>query len=109
MKRTFISIIDIISAIPVTVYLKPYNLQDQTYSIWIAENCRYAPLNREIEYRVDQKRLKARINTHEINPVDFDTEQVAAGLLIKFKKDNFEYVLDELDEIILSGDLENYA
>lgn len=109
MKRTFIDIIDKVAAIPVKVYLEPYNLIDGTYFIWIARNHRFVTLNREIEYRSAQKRLKVRINTHEINPVDFVTEQVSDGLLVKFIKNNFEYILDIQDEIIVSGDLESYA
>lgn len=109
MKRTLVNIIDIISAIPSKVYLKPYNLNDSNYFIWIAENWRFASLIKEIENRSNQKRLKVRINTHEINPNDFDTQQISEGLLIKFKKSNFEYILDNRDEIIISGDLEPYA
>jgi hypothetical protein len=109
MKRTILDITNIISRKAEKIILKPYDLNDNTYSMWIAKGWRYAPILREIEYRNTQKRLKIRVNTQNINPVDFLAEQSSEGLIIKFIKKNFEYPLDDLDEIILTGDLEQYA
>jgi len=109
MKRTLLDITNIINRNVVTAYLKPLNLSDGTYSIWIAGGYRFADVIREIEIRKTQSRVKVRINTQYINSKDFVIEQGADGILVKFIKSNFEYPLDTLDEIILSGDIEKYA
>lgn len=109
MKRTLLDITNIISrTVPKTI-LTPYDLNDNTYSIWIARGWRFAHILREIEYRTNQDRVAIRINTQNINPRDFICEIVSDGILIKFIKANFEYPLDNQDEIILTGDLEKYA
>ena len=49
------------------------------------------------------------INTQYISSKDYITESSNDGLLVKFKKSNFPYVLDAEDYIEIIGDLENYA
>lgn len=109
MKRTLLDITNIINRNVVTAYLKPINLSDNTYSIWLADGYRFADVIREVEIRKTQSRVKVRINTQYINSKDFVIEQGSNGILIKFIKSNFEYTLDTLDEIVISGDIEKYA
>jgi hypothetical protein len=109
MKRTLLDITNVISRNVPRVILTPYNLTDSTYSVWIAKGWRFAPILREVEYRTNQDRLRIRINTHNINPRDYITETISEGLLVKFIKSQFEYPLDNLDEIVVGGDLEKYA
>jgi hypothetical protein len=64
---------------------------------------------REIEYRKEQDRLRIFINTQNISPRDYITEQGPNGLLVKFIKESFEYNLDSQDFIEIKGDIERYA
>lgn len=64
---------------------------------------------RELPVRNAENRLMVTINTQYISPVDYITQISSDGLLIKFKKSNFPYVLDSEDYIEIIGDLENYA
>lgn len=109
MKRTLLDITNIINRNIVTAYLKPLDLSDGLYSIWVAKGYRFADIIREIEIRKIQSRVKVRINTQYINSKDFIIEQGSDGIVVKFIKSNFEYPLDTLDEIILTGDIEKYA
>ena len=109
MKRTLLDITNQISRDTSLTILSPYNLEDSTYSIWIAKGWRFRDILREVEYRKTQDRLRVLINTQHINSRDFLVETISDGILIKFIKSNFEYVLDTLDEIVITGDIEKYA
>ena len=89
--------------------LIPKDLSNTTYSIWEAKGWKFVDVLREIEYRVTQDRLSIYINTQSINPTDYKGEQGITGLLIKFKKENFEYTLDSDDYIEIEGDIEYNA
>jgi hypothetical protein len=109
MKRTLLDITNTLSRNLQRVVLKPYNLNDSNYFIFIAENWRFAESLIELPNRNPENRLTININTQYISSVDYITEISNTGLLIKFKKSNFPYILDSDDYIEIIGDLENYG
>lgn len=109
MKRTLLDITNSISRNLQKVVLKPYNLDDSNYFIFVAENWRFVESLREMPIRNAENRLTISINTQYISSKDYITEISSSGLLIKFKKSNFPYILDSNDYIEVIGDLENYA
>ena len=109
MKRTLLDITHKISRKFNRAVLIAYNLNDSNYFIFEAKGYRLASMLREIQYRESQDRLNIRINTQSISPRDYEIEDGDTGLLIKFKKSNFSYVLDNHDIITIIGDIEKYA
>ncbi len=89
--------------------LTPKDLNHSDYWIYQATGYKLVDVLREIEYRESQDRLLVMINTQGISPRDYDIEEVGNGLLIKFKKSNFEFDLDDDDYIEIHGDIEKYA
>jgi hypothetical protein len=89
--------------------LTPKDLNHSDYWIYQATGYKLVDVLREIEYRESQDRLLVMINTQGISPRDYDIEEGGNGLLIKFKKSNFEFDLDEDDYIEIHGDIEKYA
>jgi hypothetical protein len=109
MKRSILDITQTISRNPKSTRLTPYNLTDSTYWIFEAKGWRFKSILREIELRTTQDRIALRINTQAIAPIDYDIEQGSTGMLIKFKKNNFDFQLDSGDYIEIHGDIEYYA
>jgi len=109
MKRSLLDITQTISRKPGNAILTPYNLTDSTYWIFEAKGWRFKSILREIEYRTTQDRLNIHINTQNISARDYIVEDGPTGMLIKFIKSNFEYILDSQDFIEIKGDIENYA
>jgi len=115
MKRSLLDITQKISRKPGKVVLTPKDLTNSTYWIYEATGWRFVDILREIEYRTTQDRLQVYINTQSISARDYDVEQGGSGLLIKFKKSNFEMYtknnneLDNNDYIEIKGDIEQYA
>lgn len=109
MKRSLLDITNVLSRNLSKVVLEVYNLDDANYFIYVAKNWRFAQMLRELPVRNAENRLTITINTQYISSVDYVTELSNDGLLIKFKKSNFPYVLDSEDYIEIIGDLENYA
>ena len=109
MKRSLLDITQKMFRKPDNVILTPKNLSDSTYWIWEATGWKFVDILREIEYRTEQDRLRVYINTQNISGKDYVVEQGQGGLLIKFKRDNFEYQLDSQDFIEIKGDIERYA
>lgn len=109
MKRTLLDITQKLFRNPGNAILTPKDLNDSTYWIFEATNWKFVDVLREIEYRVTQDRLVVFINTQSINPKDYVVEQGTNGLLIKFRKSNFEYELENDDYIEIKGDIEKYA
>ena len=109
MKRTLLDITQKLFRKPGNAILTPKDLNDSTYFIWEATGWRFVDILREIEYRKEQDRLRIFINTQNISPRDYITEQGPNGLLIKFIKESFEYNLDSEDFIEIKGDIERYA
>ena len=109
MKRSLLDITEKMFRKPGNTILTPKNLSDSTYWIWEATGWKFVDILREIEYRTEQDRLRVYINTQNISGKDYVVEQGDSGLLIKFKRDNFEYQLDSQDFIEIKGDIERYA
>jgi hypothetical protein len=109
MKRSLLDITQKISRNPGKTNLSPKDLTNSTYSIWEATGWRFVDILREIQYRTTQDRLKIYINTQSISPRDYIVEDGGNGLLIKFIKNNFQFILDSDDYIQIEGDIEEYA
>jgi len=109
MKRSLLDITQKMFRKPGNAILTPKNLSDSTYWIWEATGWKFVDILREIEYRTEQDRLRVYINTQNISGKDYVVEQGDSGLLIKFKRNNFEYQLDSQDFIEIKGDIERYA
>ena len=109
MKRTLLDITQKISRNPGKIVLIPKDLTNSTYWIYEATGWRFADMLREIQYRTTQDRLKIYINTQSISAKDYIVEEGGNGLLIKFIKNNFQFILDEADYIQIEGDIEKYA
>lgn len=109
MKRSLLDITQKISRNPGKTNLTPKDLTNSTYWIFEATGWRFVDILREIQYRTTQDRLKIYINTQSISARDYIVEEGGNGLLIKFIKNNFQFVLDGDDYIQIEGDIEQYA
>jgi hypothetical protein len=109
MKRSLLDITQKISRKVNKTVLSPKDLNNPTYWIYEANGWKFVDILREIEYRVTQDRLKIYINTQSISAKDYDIEEIGNTLLIKFKKNNFEFILDDDDYIQIEGDIEYNA
>lgn len=109
MKRTLLDITQKISRKIQKINLTPKDLNDSTYWIFEAKGWKFVDILREIELRTTQDRLLVYINTQSVNARDYIVEQNGNGLILKFIKSNFEYVLDSTDYIEIEGDIEQYA
>jgi len=109
MKRTLLDITQKMFRKPGNAILIPKNLSDSTYWIFEATGWKFVDILREVEYRIEQDRLRVYINTQNISGTDYIIEQGQSGLLIKFIKNRFEYTLDNNDYIEIKGDIEQYA
>jgi hypothetical protein len=109
MKRTLLDITQKLSRKFNKTNLTPIDLNNSTYSIWEATGWKFVDVLREIEYRTTQVRISIKINTQDIEAIDYIIEQSKTGILIKFIKSNFEYELDSRDYIEITGDIEQYA
>ena len=109
MKRSLLDITKKISRNPGKAVLTPKDLTNSTYWIYEATGWRFVSILREIEYRTTQDRLQVYINTQSINGTDYIVEDGGNGLLVKFIKSRFEFILDDDDYIEIKGDIEQYA
>ncbi len=109
MKRSLLDITQKMFRKRIMAVLTPKDLNHSDYWIYQATGYKLVDVLREIEYRESQDRLLVMINTQGISPRDYDIEEVGNGLLIKFKKSNFEFDLDDDDYIEIHGDIEKYA
>jgi hypothetical protein len=109
MKRSLLDITQKISRKPGKAVLTPKDLTNSTYWIFEATGWRFVDILREIEYRTTQDRLQVYINTQAISGTDYIVEDGGNGLLVKFIKSRFEFILDDDDYIEIKGDIEQYA
>ena len=109
MKRSLLDITQKISRKPGKAVLIPKDLTNSTYWIFEATGWRFVDILREIQYRTTQDRLQVYINTQAISARDYEVQQGGSGLLIKFIKNRFEFILDDDDYIEIKGDIEQYA
>jgi hypothetical protein len=109
MKRTLLDIVKKISISTKRVKLVPKDLTHPEYFIYEAVGWKLVDILREIEYRTTQDRLDIKVNSQSIEPRDYVYEQGVSGILVKFKKSNFEFNLDDDDYTEIKGDIEQYA
>jgi len=109
MKRSLLDITQKISRKPGKAVLTPKDLTNSTYWIYEATGWRFVIILREIQYRTTQDRLQVYINTQAISGTDYIVEEGGNGLLVKFIKSRFEFILDDDDYIEIKGDIEQYA
>ena len=109
MKRSLADITQKLFRKPLMAVLIPKDLNHSDYWIYEATGYRLVSILREIELRESQDRILVMINTQGISPRDYIIEEGGNGLLIKFKKSNFEFELDDDDYIEIHGDIEKYA
>ena len=109
MKRSLLDITQKMFRKPGNTILTPQNLSDSTYWIFEATGYRFVEILREVELRKTQDRIKVYINTQNITATDYDVENGPNGLLFKFKRNKFQYQLDQNDFIEVKGDIERYA
>jgi hypothetical protein len=109
MKRSLLDITQKISRKPGKAVLTPKDLTNSIYWIFEAKGWRFVSILREIEYRTTQDRLQVYINTQAISGTDYIVEEGGNGLLVKFIKSRFEFILDDDDYIEIKGDIEQYA
>jgi hypothetical protein len=109
MKRSLLDITQKMFRKPGNAILTPKDLTDSNYWIFEATGWKFVDILREIEYRVEQDRVRVYINTQNISATDYIVEMGNTGLLFKFIKSRFEYNLDSGDFIEIKGDIEKYA
>ena len=84
-----------------------HNLNHPLYFIWKLENVKLKDLKLELrDKRKDHARFDIFINGQYILEKDYITEYKGNSFFIKFKKSNFPYILEEIDDIKVEGDLE---
>jgi hypothetical protein len=92
---------------PAESSLVPINLNHPLYWIWKAENIRIRDLFKPLRtFRPEHARVDIFINGQYISDVDYLVKRNGTGIIIKFKKINFQYQLDESDYITIEGDIE---
>ena len=109
MKRSLLDITQKISRNSGKAVLTPKDLTNATYWIYEATGWRFVDILREIQYRTTQDRLQVYINTQSISGTDYIVENGGNGLLVKFIRSRFEFILDDDDYIEIKGDIEQYA
>ena len=87
--------------------LVPHNLSHPTYFIWKLENAKMKDLESFLRpFRKEHARFDIFINGQYILERDYIKEQVNNDLHIKFKKSNFQYILEGDDDIKIEGDID---
>ena len=109
MKRSLLDITQKISRNTGKAVLTPKDLTNSTHWIYEATGWKFVDILREIEYRTTQDRLEVYLNTQAISAKDYEVEEGGNGLLVKFIKSRFEFILDDDDYIEIKGDIEQYA
>ena len=87
--------------------LTPMDMNHSLYWIWVAENTKLKDLESFLRpLRREHARFDIFINGQYISEKDYEMEGYNADILVKFKKANFDYTLDETDNIVMKGDFE---
>lgn len=95
---------------PVDFKLEPIDLGHKTYSVWGRNKIRVTTIPPEFrEFRKIESQFDIFVNGQYVSPKNYHFGTEGNTFMIKFLKDNFEYELDETDEIIIKGDLEKYG
>ena len=92
---------------PDEYHLIPYDLMHSIYWIWILRNAVISDLPLHLRKNVkEHARFDVFINGQFIGPKDYIIEQFGRDIIVKFKKENFDYSLGRLDTIKLEGDFQ---
>jgi len=95
---------------PIDFELEPIDLDNSKYYIWGRENIRIRVLPPEFrEFRKIDSQFDIFVNGQYISPTHYMFMYSGNKLIIKFIKTNFEYELDDSDQIIIRGDVEKYG
>lgn len=90
---------------PDEYHLAPYDLLHEIYWIWILNNAVINDLAPNLRKNVkEHARFNVFINGQFIGPKDYIIEQYGNSILVKFKRINFDYILERTDSIKLEGD-----
>jgi len=90
---------------PDEYYLTPYDLMHEIYWIWILNNAVINDLAPNLRKNVkEHARFDVFVNGQFIGPKDYIIEQYGDSILVKFKRTNFDYILQRTDDIKLEGD-----
>jgi len=92
---------------PDEYHLIPYDLMHSIYWIWILRNAVISDLPLHLRKNVkEHARFDVFINGQFIGPRDYIIEQFGKDIIVKFKKQNFDYSLENTDSIKLKGDFQ---
>ena len=92
---------------PDEYHLAPYDLTHPIYWIWIFRNAVILDLANHLRKNVkEHARFNVFVNGQFIGPKDYIIEQFGAHVIVKFKKNNFQYQLDSTDIIKIDGDVQ---
>jgi hypothetical protein len=87
--------------------LVPINLTHSLYWIWSIDGVRLKPIYSKLyNLRIPENRWDVFVNGQFISSNDYIYIHKSSEFILKFKKANFAYQLDEFDEIKIKGDLE---
>ena len=87
--------------------LVAHDLNHGLYYIWKLENAKMKDLNVNLrEFRKEHARFDIFINGQYILEDDYVQEHSGKNLLVKFKKSNFDFILEEDDVIKIEGDIQ---
>ncbi len=90
---------------PEEYHLAPYDLLHSLYWIWILRNAVISDLAPHLRKNVkEHARFDVFVNGQFIGPRDYIIEQSGGDIIVKFKRSNFNYVLENTDSIKMSGD-----
>ncbi len=90
---------------PDEYHLAPYDLTHPIYWIWIFRNAVILDLANHLRKNVkEHARFNVFVNGQFIGPKDYIIEQYGDSILVKFKRTNFDYILQRTDDIKLEGD-----
>jgi hypothetical protein len=88
-------------------HLAPYDLMHPIYWFWVLRNAVINDLSPQLRKNVkEHARFDVFINGQFIGPRDYIIEQVGSDIIVKFKKENFGYSLEDSDSIKLEGDFQ---
>ena len=87
--------------------LVPHNMTHGLYWIWKLENAKMKDLNLYLRpFRKEHARFDIFINGQFIIESDYLTEQVNNDFHVKFIRANFDYNVEDTDEVKIEGDIE---
>jgi len=92
---------------PDEYHLASYDLTHPIYWIWILRNAVIKDLAPHLRKNVkEHARFDVFVNGQFIGPKDYIVEQFGKDIIVKFKKQNFDYTLEKSDVIKIEGDFD---